>query len=208
MRIDDFNGNNFDHTGLGFIRGGTVGCSGDGAPLSRMDIIPPDVPSWGKEYKEYFMRYYTRTFDIHMAPETLPRRDNCVDLDPRRRDRWGLPLPRVTFAFHENEKRMHLFLADIGERIFREAGAAKVGHLRPAPSACGHAPGADPKNSVSTVTPVPRRAESFHRWVFRFSDHVRLSRHGNDFGPRLPHSRIYRATTGLVSLRVIAVSYD
>ena len=72
MRIDDFNGNNFDHTGLGFIRGGTVGCSGDGAPVSRMDIVPPDVRSWGKEYKEYFMRYYTRTFDIHMAPETLP----------------------------------------------------------------------------------------------------------------------------------------
>ena len=25
MRIDDFNGNNFDHAGLGFIRGGTIG---------------------------------------------------------------------------------------------------------------------------------------------------------------------------------------
>src|SRR5262249_33850907 len=55
MRIDDFNGNNFDHTGLGFIRGGTVGCSGDGTPVSRMDIVPPDVRSWGKEYKEYFL---------------------------------------------------------------------------------------------------------------------------------------------------------
>ncbi len=38
MRIDDFNGNNFDHTGLGFIRGGTIGCSGEGAPLSRLDL--------------------------------------------------------------------------------------------------------------------------------------------------------------------------
>ena len=51
MRIDDFNGNNFDHTGLGFIRGGTVGCSGDGAPVSRMDIVPPGMPTWEKNSK-------------------------------------------------------------------------------------------------------------------------------------------------------------
>lgn len=152
MRIDDFNGNNFDHTGLGFIRGGTMGTSGDGAPVSRMDIVPPGMRSWGREYKEYFMRYYTRTFDIHMAPETLPRRDNCVDLDPRRRDRWGLPLPRVTFAFRENEQRMHRFLATIAEGIMREAGASKVWTELPRPvptRQCGGTRmGSDPKNSV------------------------------------------------------------
>jgi hypothetical protein len=115
-----------------------------------MDIVPPDMRHWGKEYKEYFMRYYTRTFDIHMAPETLPRRDNCIDLDPRRRDRWGLPLPRVTFAFHENEKRMHLFLADIGERILREAGASKVWTELPRRRQPGNGGTriSDPKNSV------------------------------------------------------------
>ena len=43
MRIDDFNGNNFDHTGLGFIRGGTIGTSGDGTPVTRIDVLPPDV---------------------------------------------------------------------------------------------------------------------------------------------------------------------
>jgi gluconate 2-dehydrogenase alpha chain len=152
VRLDDFNGNNFDHSGLGFIRGGTVGCSGDGTPVSRMDVVPPDLKTWGKEYKDYFMRYYTRSFDIHMAPETLPRRDNCVDLDPRRRDRWGLPLPRVTFAFHNNERKMHRFLAGIGEGILREAGASKLWTElpRPAPTRqCGGTRmGSDPKNSV------------------------------------------------------------
>ena len=134
MRIDDFNGNNFDHAGLGFIRGGTMGTSGDGAPISRMDVVPPGMRSWGREYKEYFMRYYTRTFDIHMAPETLPRRDNRVDLDPRRRDPWGLRLPRITFAFHQNETKMHRFLAKIAEGILREAGANKVWTELPRPT--------------------------------------------------------------------------
>jgi gluconate 2-dehydrogenase alpha chain len=57
MRIDDFNGNNFDHAGLGFIRGGTIGTSGDGTPVTRVDVLPPGVPAWGKAFKEYFARY-------------------------------------------------------------------------------------------------------------------------------------------------------
>jgi choline dehydrogenase-like flavoprotein len=63
-----------------------------------------------------------------------------------------LPLPRVTFAFYENEKRMHLFLADVGERILREAGASKVWTElpRPAPTRqCGGTRmGVDSKKSV------------------------------------------------------------
>jgi gluconate 2-dehydrogenase alpha chain len=89
MRLDDFNGNNFDHAGLGFIRGGTIGTSGDGTPVTRFDVLPPEVRPWGREFKEFFTRYYARTMDLNMQPETLPHRDNRVDLDPRRRDRWG-----------------------------------------------------------------------------------------------------------------------
>jgi len=152
IRLDDFNGNNFDHTGVGFIRGGTMGSSGDGAPLSRVDVVPPDVRPWGREYKEYFARYYTRSFDIHISPETLPHGENRVDLDPRRRDRWGLPLPRVTFAFHQNEQRMHRFMVKIGEQIMRETGASKVWSKLPGPipirQAGGTRMGKDGRTSV------------------------------------------------------------
>ena len=151
MRIDDFNGNNFDHTGLGFIRGGTIGTSGDGTPITRMDVVPPDIPTWGKAYKEYFMRYYTRTFDLNMQPETLPHKANRVDLDPRHRDRWGIPLPRVTFDFHENEHRLQKFMAGVGEKIMRATGANKVWTERKATPnrwAGGTRMGADPKNSI------------------------------------------------------------
>jgi gluconate 2-dehydrogenase alpha chain len=125
MRIDDFNGNNFDHTGMGFIRGGTIGTSGEGTPVTRMDVVPPGVRNWGKEYKDYFTRYYTRTFDLNMQPESLPHRANRVDLDPRRRDAWGIPLPRVTFDFHQNERRLQGFMAQVGEKIMRETGASR-----------------------------------------------------------------------------------
>ena len=87
MRIDDFNGNNFDHAGLGFIRGGTIGTSGDGTPVTRIDVLPPGVRGWGKEFKDFYARYYTRTMDLNMQPETLPHEANRVDLDPDQRDR-------------------------------------------------------------------------------------------------------------------------
>jgi gluconate 2-dehydrogenase alpha chain len=151
MRIDDFNGDNFDHAGLGFVRGGTIGTSGDGAPITRIDVLPPDVPMWGKEFKEYFARYYTRTMDLNMQPETLPHRDNRVDLDPRVRDRWSLPLPRVTFDFHQNERRLQKFMAGIGEQIMRATGASRVWTEekgRPNRWAGGTRMGTDPRNSV------------------------------------------------------------
>ena len=151
MRIDDFNGNNFDHAGLGFIRGGTIGTSGDGTPVTRVDVLPPDVPTWGRAFKEYYARYYTRTMDLNMQPETLPHKTNRVDLDPRARDHWGLPLPRVTFDFHQNEHRLQKFMAGVGERIMRATGASRVWTEekgRPNRWAGGTRMGADPKNSV------------------------------------------------------------
>jgi len=151
MRIDDFNGNNFDHTGLGFIRGGTIGTSGDGSPVTRIDVLPPDVRGWGQQFKEFFSRYYTRTMDLNMQPETLPHKDNRVDLDPRQRDRWGLPLPRVTFDFHQNERHLHKFMAGVGDKIMRVTGANRVWTEekgRPNRWAGGTRMGADPKNSV------------------------------------------------------------
>jgi gluconate 2-dehydrogenase alpha chain len=151
MRIDDFNGNNFDHTGLGFIRGGTIGTSGDGTPVTRVDVLPPDVPTWGKAFKEYYTRYYTRTMDLNMQPETLPHKTNRLDLDPGARDRWGLPLPRVTFDFHQNERRLQKFLTGVGEKIMHATGADRVWTEekgRPNRWAGGTRMGADAKNSV------------------------------------------------------------
>lgn len=151
MRMDDFNGNNFDHTGVGFIRGATIGTSGGGTPLERYNVMPPEWPRWGERFKENFVRYYTREFDIGIHPETLPHRDNCVDLDPVRKDKWGIPLPRVTFSFHENERRMWRFLAKKCEGIMKGAGATHIWSIptqRPSRWAGGIRMGNDPRKSV------------------------------------------------------------
>ena len=151
VRIDDFNGDNFDHAGLGFIRGAGIGSSGDGTPVQRYDVVPPDQPKWGAAYKDFIGRYYTRTLEINATPETLAHRDNLIDLDPEQKDEWGVPVPRVTFAFHQNERKLQDYMAQVGEAIMRRTGAGKIWTRRPAGAnrwSGGTRMGADPKTSV------------------------------------------------------------
>lgn len=38
--------------------------------------------------------------------EMLPQADNRITLDPRRKDRWGMPLPHISIAMGDNERAM------------------------------------------------------------------------------------------------------
>ena len=151
IRIDDFSGNNFDHTGVGFIRGAAIGTSGDGAPVQRFDNTPPGMRRWGKDYKDFLARYYTRSWELNMTVETMAHRDNVVDIDPERKDDWGVPIPRVTFSFKQNERAIQKYMTPIGEKIMRETGASKVWTRLPNGGnrwSGGTRMGSDPKTSV------------------------------------------------------------
>lgn len=131
IRVDDFNGNNFDHGGLGFIRGAAMGTSGDGAPVQRYDRAPPGTRRWGEDYKHFMARYYTRNFEINSATETLPHDENFIDLDPDITDKWGIPVPRVTFSFHQNEEKMQGFITGLQQKVMEQAGASRLWTQKP-----------------------------------------------------------------------------
>jgi gluconate 2-dehydrogenase alpha chain len=109
------------------------------------------VRPWGKEFKDFYTRYYTRPWISTCNRKRLPHRDNRVDLDPHHRDRWGVPLPRVTFDFHQNERRLQKFLARSERESCAPRARSKVWTEekgRPNRWAGGTRMGADPKNSV------------------------------------------------------------
>ena len=62
--IDDLDGDNFDHAGLGFIGGGWVGASTSGARPIEYHPVPPGTPRWGAGWKKAVARYYNRSFGI------------------------------------------------------------------------------------------------------------------------------------------------
>jgi len=124
--FDDFNGDNFDHAGHGFIGGGYIACSSTGARPIDHHPTPPGTPPWGSQWKKAVARYYDRSVSIGAHGAVQSYRGNYLDIDPAYRDSYGLPLLRLTFDYQPNEQKMSDFLADRCERIARACGADKI----------------------------------------------------------------------------------
>src|SRR5438093_10495010 len=123
--IDDFNGDNFDHTGLGFIGGGNINCGSGATRPIDFRPVPPGTPRWGSEWKKATARYYNRAFGINTHGACQSYRGNYLDLDPSYRDAYGLPLLRMTFDFRPNEYNMSDYLTKKAADIAKAAGASK-----------------------------------------------------------------------------------
>ncbi len=128
MCIDEFNGDNFDHSSLGFVGGGYMGqVQTNGRPIESMQI-PPGIPAWGSQWKQAVRDNYLSTVyagaGVHGSCYSY--RENCLDLDPTYQDRFGRPLLRLTMNFHDNELRMSAFLTDKYAEILQRMGAKQV----------------------------------------------------------------------------------
>jgi gluconate 2-dehydrogenase alpha chain len=157
--VDDWNGDNFDHKDLGFIRGAQISIGPtalEGGPLGAAEAPPPPgIPRWGEKYRDFFAKYYARHAAIAAQIEDLPYPHQTIDLDPDTRDAWGLPAPRMTYDWRRpNELARTEFIAKKMEEMARATGAAHVWRTpenRGAPGGHhegGTRMGSDPKNSV------------------------------------------------------------
>jgi gluconate 2-dehydrogenase alpha chain len=158
--LDDFNADNFDHSGLGFIRGAQISVSPadlEAGPIGAAMSMspPPGTPRWGAAYRDFLAKTFARYAGLTAQTENLPYADQTIDLDPNVRDAWGLPAPRLTYDWRRpNELARVNFMTKKLEEIGRAMGAA---HVWSAPQGQG-APGShheggtrmgsDPKTSV------------------------------------------------------------
>ena len=159
MMLDDYSGDNFDHTGLGFVGGGFLGAGTRGAAPIKTHPVPPGTPRWGSDWKDAVAHYYNRSFTISTLGACQSYRDCYLDLDPTYRDANGLPLIRMTFDWHENELKMSAYITQKAAEIAKGAGPAKMnvepitGHYSIVPYQSTHntggaVMGADPATSV------------------------------------------------------------
>ncbi len=75
LAVDEFNGDNFDHSGLSFIGGGFMQAGSNGARPIEYHPVPSGTPRWGGEFKKAVAKYYNRSLlhhDTRRLPE-LPR---------------------------------------------------------------------------------------------------------------------------------------
>jgi gluconate 2-dehydrogenase alpha chain len=124
--INDFAGDNFDHSGLGFIGGGFIGAvNTNGRPIGYHPV-PPGTPGWGKGWKKAVVKHYNHTVLFSVHGSSMAQRQNYLDLDPTYRDAWGQPLLRMTFDFPKNDIKMAAYLTAKGVEIGKAMGAKQV----------------------------------------------------------------------------------
>jgi len=157
--IDDFNGENFDHAGLGFFGGGYINCASGGAPPIGGRSLPHGTPRWGAEWKAATAKWYRSVTRFNTQGSVYAHRDNFLDLDPTYKDALGRPLPRMTYNGTDNDHAMSRFLVAKLEGVIKAMGPTHYDlHLRPrnftvvpyqsTHNTGGTMMGADPRSSV------------------------------------------------------------
>ena len=158
MGIDDFNNDNFDHSGLGFFGGGSIRVTPIGAAPIAFRPVPPDTPRWGKTWKAATVKHYLSTMSIGCEASNYSSPANYLSLDPTYKDPHGRPLLRITYDYTDNERKMALYCTGKVAEIAKAMGPDQIvqqpskGHWNSAPYQSSHVVGgfimgADPENS-------------------------------------------------------------
>jgi gluconate 2-dehydrogenase alpha chain len=160
MCIDDFNNDNFDHTGLDFLGGGMISAAiFSGRPIKNRRL-PPGTPQWGTAWKKASADWYAHSMGMSVQGSCYPNPGNFLDLDPVYKDAYGQPLVRITFDWRANEEKMSAYVTGKMEQIAKTMGADSLGPATPRKSPFdtrtyqtthitgGTVMGADPQTSV------------------------------------------------------------
>jgi gluconate 2-dehydrogenase alpha chain len=126
MIVDDYNGDNFDHAGLGFVGGGYMGAYQTNARPILTRPLPKGTPRWGAQWKKATAETYQRAMSLGVHASSYSYRDCWLDLDPTYKDHLGRPLMRMTFDFHDNELKAAAYLTDRLADIARAMDPAEI----------------------------------------------------------------------------------
>jgi gluconate 2-dehydrogenase alpha chain len=130
--VDDWNGDNFDHKGLGFIGGAVIDCRMENKPIGASRSTPPSVPMWGSAWKDWLHKNANSVGGVGTQVEVLAYQDNYCDLDPTVKDAYGQPVLRITFDLQAQEKARHAFAQDRADQLLKQAGASETWIASPA----------------------------------------------------------------------------
>jgi choline dehydrogenase-like flavoprotein len=150
VSISDYN-----HGTPGIIGGGMLANDFIRLPIQLVNDQPPGVTSWGKGHKEFMRKYYRRNILVFGPTQDIPTWDGRVQLDPKVKDFWGIPVLRISGDKHDETIRTGNKQAERAEAWLKEAGASITYQRRAGRGVTGHQHqsgtcrmGNDPKTSV------------------------------------------------------------
>lgn len=87
----------------------------------------------GVELKEKAVRQGPWSFSLQGYGACLPYYDNRIELDPEKKDTWGLPMVKITAEFKENEFSMREHMEEQIREILEVAGLSGIRTSAPDP---------------------------------------------------------------------------
>jgi choline dehydrogenase-like flavoprotein len=114
----------------GFVGGFEIETLALGLPFMAAFLDPG---AWGRSFTSG-LDAYNRMAGLWIVGEDMPQAENRVTLHPELRDDHGLPIPDVAFTDHPNDEAMRAYAWDVGDRLYRAAGATRTFPTPPYPS--------------------------------------------------------------------------
>ena len=90
-----------------------------------------EIEGFGASYKAEIKRRYPTPVSFTVQAPTQRSEKNYVDIDPVKRDVFGIPQVRVHFAWDENTLKMWDHSRQVCEELFHNMGAVYQGHGEP-----------------------------------------------------------------------------
>ena len=126
MALNDYNGDNFDHHGLGFIGGAVLQATQTGGrPITQVSGFKDD-PKWGTAWKHTLKENYQTVYALGTQGSVYPYKDAYLDLDPTYKDPYGSPLLRMTFDWHDNELKLSKYVTDKLAGVAKAMGGTRI----------------------------------------------------------------------------------
>ncbi|MBI2073725.1 MAG: GMC family oxidoreductase [Gemmatimonadetes bacterium] len=107
---------------FGFIRGYGIQAGAGRQGWSR----GASMPGFGAEFKQRLREPGPWRITMQGYGECLPRHENYVDLDPERKDQWGIPLLRVHCSWSTNERAIREDVKTQAAEMLEAAGCREV----------------------------------------------------------------------------------
>ena len=146
----------YNHGTPGLCGGGMLANEFIRLPIHSVDRLPANTPRWGAGHKQAMRDWHRRTIVIMGPTQQIPTAEARVTVDPTVRDKWGLPVVRISGNVHPHTFEIGEAQARRAEAWLREAGAISTSLMADRPQlvqAGQHQAGTcrmgnDPKGSV------------------------------------------------------------
>jgi choline dehydrogenase-like flavoprotein len=167
----------YNHGNPGLIGGAMLANEFIRLPYQFVSAAPPGTPQWGQGHKDFMRQCYRSSIAIQGPTQEIPIAESRVEVDPKVKDFWGLPVARLSGGKHPKTMETAVAMAEKAEAWLKAAGAIRTWKKIPGKGTSGgqHQAGTcrmgdDPRTSV--VDKYCRVHEHDNLYVIDGSVHV------------------------------------